>query len=456
MCLNPVLLVNSTALKLWSQADFFDLDGNICDNITLSQLKAICGYYDHTGRRTSDAEKIDYISTHYFLHVNSLRVPCFISAPCRKCSDCLTSRRQEYEARALFEASDNPYLYFVTLTYDDNNLPSCGLYSRDFSDFLKRFRENLAKAYAAKFNVDIRQARKICIFRCLYVGEYGKKTYRPHYHGILFFKNPIPARYDYWLSQVYIKSWGKGKIYDFERCRSAGASARYITKYLTKQETCFVPAGKNPCFIQGPHKIGLGASNLAFHLDDILNSKDNTIYLRIQGQILRVMIPKFIREKVFPSFSRRYGNVSDCFYMFDKIRSEMLIRRDTDPFTHCYDPRKFDFAYDEKQWLLQGSKCRASKKLLEQLPDIDKSLRSYSDDELNELYSDSAQVLLNLPTEEEFFEFIGSKISWQNSLQLPTLSYEDKCKRMEKKRFNNENFVRKRMLNENFDLSLQL
>lgn len=126
---------------------------------------------------------------------------------------------------------------FITLTYDDENLPSDrSLNKDDWRLFLKRLRNNLAP-------------KKIRFFMC---GEYGVdqellKTGvhalgRPHYHAIIFghqFDDLKPFgenQYNdiQYTSETLEKLWGKGFVTvgnaDFE---SAAYVARYITKKIT-------------------------------------------------------------------------------------------------------------------------------------------------------------------------------------------------------------------------------
>ena len=59
---------------------------------------------------------------------------------------------------------------FVTLTYREESLPQGGsLFKKDFQDFMKRLRK--------------RRGRGLRFYMC---GEYGDKTFRPHYHMLLF------------------------------------------------------------------------------------------------------------------------------------------------------------------------------------------------------------------------------------------------------------------------------
>lgn len=94
-----------------------------------------------------------------------------IELKCGQCIGCRLDKSREWAVRCLHESSLYEANCFVTLTYNDQNLPQDGtLVLSDTQKFLKRLR----KKYAPK---------KIRFFQC---GEYGDLLNRPHYHLILF------------------------------------------------------------------------------------------------------------------------------------------------------------------------------------------------------------------------------------------------------------------------------
>lgn len=102
--------------------------------------------------------------------------------PCGNCIGC----RLQYSAGWALRCVNEAQLYqdncFVTLTYNNENLPKDGeLIKRDLQLFHKRLRQR---------NVD----RKIRHFSC---GELGSLNRRPHYHTLLFNYKPqdlVPLR----------------------------------------------------------------------------------------------------------------------------------------------------------------------------------------------------------------------------------------------------------------------
>lgn len=114
--------------------------------------------------------------------------------------------------------------WFVTLTYDDKNLPRDGsLNYRHFQQFMRRLR----KAQAGKV-------------RFYMAGEYGERTARPHYHACLFgavfrdllYYRKSPSGFTLWRSDKLDSLWGKGLC-------SLGAltfeSAAYTAGYINKK-----------------------------------------------------------------------------------------------------------------------------------------------------------------------------------------------------------------------------
>lgn len=90
--------------------------------------------------------------------------------PCGQCIGCRLERARQWALRCLHEARFHERSSFVTLTYNDENLPfDKSLDHRHFQLFMKRLRK--------------KTGQKI---RYYMAGEYGDLNRRPHYHAILF------------------------------------------------------------------------------------------------------------------------------------------------------------------------------------------------------------------------------------------------------------------------------
>lgn len=103
--------------------------------------------------------------------------------PCGHCLGCTMKRSRDWATRMMLELESHDRACFITLTYNDDNLPlshyvdsngeeqlSFTLVKSDFQKFMKRLRKHYS-------DMNIR------FFAC---GEYGSKTKRPHYHAIVY------------------------------------------------------------------------------------------------------------------------------------------------------------------------------------------------------------------------------------------------------------------------------
>ena len=95
--------------------------------------------------------------------------------PCNNCIGCALDHARDWQNRLVMESMYSHCNYFLTLTYNDDFLPSDMQLKK--SDIIK-FIKDLRNYYKSHFDYDgIRY----------YVGaEYGSKSARPHYHIILF------------------------------------------------------------------------------------------------------------------------------------------------------------------------------------------------------------------------------------------------------------------------------
>ncbi len=185
--------------------------------------------------------------------------------PCGVCPECVKDKQNEYVIRTVEESHKRDNIWFITLTYSDENVPvvfdddmeivdevtgevtiEAGLggelktlNNKDITDWKKRVRRS----------IEYHEGRKLD-FGYLICGEYGPRTHRPHYHGMLIglsdsdvnkFKEDWERNYGYTCFK---------KISRFMVDRVA----RYIAKYITKQkdlEFDYVKEGK----VMKPRKI---------------------------------------------------------------------------------------------------------------------------------------------------------------------------------------------------------
>jgi len=153
-----------------------------------------------------------------------------VELPCGQCSGCRLARSREWAIRCANHAQLYKENIFVTLTYDNANLPeNRSLDHRHFQLFMKRLR-----VYASRtLNRD-----NISVYMC---GEYGEEFGRPHYHACIFnFDLPDKELWKTTRGNRIFKSekleqiWGHGFV-------SVGSvtfqSAAYVARYIMKKVT---------------------------------------------------------------------------------------------------------------------------------------------------------------------------------------------------------------------------
>lgn len=150
-----------------------------------------------------------------------------VSLPCGQCVGCRLERSRVWATRCVHEASLHDENCFITLTYNDANLPEHGsLVKADFQKFMKRLRERVGY-------------RRVRYYMC---GEYGENFGRPHYHACLFgfdFMDKVPWRKSpngdlIFRSALLEELWPFG----FSSIGSVTwESAAYVARYVMKKRT---------------------------------------------------------------------------------------------------------------------------------------------------------------------------------------------------------------------------
>lgn len=192
--------------------------------------------------------------------------------PCGRCRGCRLEQSRQWAIRCVHEASLHQNNCFITLTYNQENLPKYGsLNKRHFVLFMKRLRK--------KFGAKIR------FFQC---GEYGAKLSRPHHHACLFnFDFPdkkiwkrtrgIPLYRSPSLEKLWTHGWSSVGEVTFE-------SAAYVARYVMKKKngkqalhhyntidtsTGLITSEKTPEYITMSRKPGIGKDYLIKFTSDI-------------------------------------------------------------------------------------------------------------------------------------------------------------------------------------------
>ena len=209
-----------------------------------------------------------------------------VEAPCGVCKACLLERARKMSLRCSIEESEHKYCMFVTLTYSDEYIPKAKpvlsdpsyigdsrSYTIDFVSVCDRLGEaglvvcsddvsekqynehmygyidmllhktNLGGfiGYCSKRDVQLfvkrlrKNLKKYTDEKIRYyaVSEYGPKTFRPHYHLLVFYDQEETQKA---MSQCLRKSWQYGRI-DYSLSR--GKCSDYVAKYVNSNS--FVP-----------------------------------------------------------------------------------------------------------------------------------------------------------------------------------------------------------------------
>ena len=98
-----------------------------------------------------------------------------VLVPCGNCEACALDHAKIWQMRLSCEDASSVNSYFLTLTYNDENLPSNYQLKKDD---LQKFIRSLKDFLSDRFNFN-----GLRYYAC---GEYGGKTGRPHYHMIIF------------------------------------------------------------------------------------------------------------------------------------------------------------------------------------------------------------------------------------------------------------------------------
>lgn len=184
-----------------------------------------------------------------------------MTVPCGQCIGCRLSRSKQWAVRCMHEASFYDRNCFITLTYNDDNLPKDGsLKLSHFQNFMKRLRKDAG--------VGVR------FYHC---GEYGPKHGRPHYHAILF--NFDFSDKDYLFSSQGEKIYRSAALeklwpYGFSSIgdvtyESAAYVARYIMKKVVGKGAEDYYRGRKPEYTTMSRRPGIGKAWFTEFYEDV-------------------------------------------------------------------------------------------------------------------------------------------------------------------------------------------
>lgn len=149
-----------------------------------------------------------------------------VDIPCGKCEACLVRRANEWTFRLREELKVSSNCFFITLTYDEENLPKTDIKVRSknafenylnggkFYDVYLKDVPTFNKKHCQLFIKKLRNHYGNGL-RYFLASEYGTKNERPHYHMLLF-NVPERAKNDVLtllkLESIVKRSWNMGRI----------------------------------------------------------------------------------------------------------------------------------------------------------------------------------------------------------------------------------------------------
>jgi len=166
---------------------------------------------------------------------------------CGQCKECLEAKAKEWSIRLNQELKYSKTGYFLTLTYNEENLPlavdeetgECNstFNKKDVQKFLMRLRKENSKHSSTPL-------RYYC------TAEYGGRTGRAHYHMLLFNLSPRITSYDPFAKNRraqfdpdIARIWKKGQVMTGI---VEGGSINYVTNYMLTKNIDVQPGQMKP------------------------------------------------------------------------------------------------------------------------------------------------------------------------------------------------------------------
>lgn len=212
-----------------------------------------------------------------------------IYVPCGKCEACLQKRKSEWIFRLTKEFENSESAYFVTLTYDDDKLPTKEIVIDDVVEDI----QCVSKRDCQLFLKRLRKAIQPFKIRYYLVSEYGPKTLRPHYHMLLF---NFPKELSFKVINYIEDAWNNGFV-TVDNVNAARIA--YVCSYCMDNST--LPAQFVRNFVLCSRRPGLGSAYLyndnivRYHIDNLVGYVTSVC----NGKAYQTAMPRYYRSKLF-------------------------------------------------------------------------------------------------------------------------------------------------------------
>lgn len=233
-----------------------------------------------------------------------------LQLPCGQCIGCRLEYSRQWADRCVMETMTTPddMSWFVTLTYDDDNIPSLlsgdvdspfpgSINWDDHQKFVKRLRDH---ADRHDFGHDLRHYS---------AAEYGVKGLRPHYHMMLY-NMVIPDLKYYkrnkqgdilYTSDIIADIWQGGFVVIGKAdWRTAAYTARYVIKKRKGKEArqYYTDFGIAPESTRSSNRPGIASAYYDEHWHDLYYGSSQKIVLPSIGDMANITTPpRFFDEK---------------------------------------------------------------------------------------------------------------------------------------------------------------
>lgn len=220
--------------------------------------------------------------------------------------DTMMSARSEFVVRCQAELRDCLSSAFVTLTYEDENLPYWN-FSRverrreldrlkdayPFYDMYGKFILNKthARNFVKQLHERIKKYNPSFLVRYVLNGEYTPYSHRPHYHALLFF--PIQLSHDA-IESLVTSLWRYGHV----DCGDVtDASINYLGKHCMKEDNGnSIQREVSPIFmLRCVHDGGIGRS-LSDDPTVLTNYYNDSNF--IHNGVYKVNIPRYVKKRI--------------------------------------------------------------------------------------------------------------------------------------------------------------
>lgn len=293
--------------------------------------------------------------------------------PCGQCLLCRQNRRQKKTTRLILEAKQHEHVLFVTLTYNQDHLPTQIMHE---GKYYGHELGTLNPAEPVLFLKRLRRKLPPRSLRHFYAGEYGDDN-RPHYHLILF-GLPYEKRhliFDAWHCPTTGRLKCNLERLDVQIPKSEADISRYVCSYIVKgltnesnfrqngytgQTNADKLQGRYPEFARGSLGIGRTA------IDSLIAALDNpsgSNSINLNGDIPRHLmmngkqlpLDRYMREKILDGLQIKEKIKEEKLSAYEKDMRALYVRARSNPqIPPSWTLAPFDKALPrERAWALE-------------------------------------------------------------------------------------------------------